>query len=114
MAPPLPPSRDDAAAEQALREGLARVPGDVVRLNDLGNLLRATHRAEEAVEAYRRAVFLRPGDGGLRGNLAMALIEAHRPGEAPIFFRPRRRKSQRGGVTAPLASGPRPGGSPAR
>lgn len=86
MAPPLPPSRDDAAAEQALREGLARVPGDVVRLNDLGNLLRATHRAEEAVEAYRRAVFLRPGDGGLRGNLAMALIEAHRPGEAAVWI----------------------------
>lgn len=86
MAPPPPAFRDDAAAERALREALARMPDDVARLNDLGNLLRATRRAEEAVEAYRRAVFLRPEDGGLRGNLAMALTEAHRPGEAAVWI----------------------------
>jgi hypothetical protein len=52
-----------------------------------GNRLRGEGRAAEALEAYRRAVHAAPQDMSLRFNVALALLDLHRPEEALVWAR---------------------------
>ncbi len=81
-----PEAGDLEAAEAALRRAIALQPDDPAGYNNLGNLLRATHRPAEALEAYRRALFIAPHLGQVRGNLGTALLDLHRPQEAAVWL----------------------------
>ena len=52
-----------------------------------GNRLREDGKPAEALEAYRRAVHLAPTDVSLRFNVALALLDLHRPEEALVWAR---------------------------
>jgi tetratricopeptide (TPR) repeat protein len=67
--------RQWAAAEQFLRAGLERRPGDFWLNHDLGNLLRIQQpqRLEEAVPYLTAALALRPESPGVHFNLGRAL-----------------------------------------
>ena len=52
-----------------------------------GNRLREDGKPAEALEAYRRAVHLAPTEVSLRFNVALALLDLHRPEEALVWAR---------------------------
>ncbi len=54
---------------------------------ELGNRLRGEGKPAEALEAYRRAIYLAPQDMSLRFNVALALLDQHRPEEALVWAR---------------------------
>jgi tetratricopeptide (TPR) repeat protein/serine/threonine protein kinase len=68
--------REWAAAEQLLRAGLERNPGDFWLNLELGTLLenREPQRAEEAVRYLTAALALRPDSPGVHLNLGLALL----------------------------------------
>lgn len=68
-------------AIKAYRLVTAAFPDDFESLNNLGNALSATERYDEAIEVLKRAVDIR-ASAPVRLNLAGALIEAGRKGEA--------------------------------
>ena len=75
-------AQNPAGAEAAYRAALARDPGHVASLVNLGALLCDTGRCAEAEslleEGHRRA----PGDAAILFNLAIALEDLGRPAEA--------------------------------
>jgi len=76
-----------ASAEEAmLRAAVAHAPQDARAHTALGTHLRRAGRAKEALEHYRRAMYLAPQDGGARYNIATALLDLARPREAMPFL----------------------------
>ncbi|MDN7852700.1 O-linked N-acetylglucosamine transferase family protein [Burkholderia seminalis] len=60
----------------ALMERAIALRADPVYLNNLGNMLRAHGRLDDAIGAYRRAIALAPGYAEAHSNLGNALHEA--------------------------------------
>lgn len=65
--------RDAAGAEQIARELLSRGPGSAGAFATLGSALALQQRYQEAVEAYRRALALKPQEPSTRFLLALTL-----------------------------------------
>lgn len=74
--------------EALWRHTLARNPSAFMAWANLGDTLRRSGRAEEAMAAYRSALALRPADAPALNDLANLLVLAGRPAEAaPLFER---------------------------
>ena len=71
----------------ALREQLAREPGDPTAHRRLGVALRHTGKTEEALEHLARAVELAPDDINARLSLGIAYAAEHRLTEAEVAYR---------------------------
>lgn len=67
---------DLPAAEKALRRALAIDPHSVVALNQLAIVMARQGKPTEAIPLYEEALKLRPGDPGVRRNLAIAHFKA--------------------------------------
>lgn len=78
-------------AEQVLREGLRRLPGNGPLQGALGVLLDEMDRPEEALPLLRAAVADAPQVAFLRGNLVCALLRLNRSEEALRELAPLRR-----------------------
>ncbi|OFW34748.1 MAG: hypothetical protein A3F70_14250 [Acidobacteria bacterium RIFCSPLOWO2_12_FULL_67_14] len=74
-------------AIDAYRQYLARRPGDIDALTNLGIALVAAERPDEALDAFRRAVELDPGNADRRRNLATALFDSRNIDEAALHAR---------------------------
>ncbi|MCM2290768.1 tetratricopeptide repeat protein [Allorhizobium sp. BGMRC 0089] len=74
-----------AEAEDCLRKSLAETPSAEAYMT-LGNLLRDTDRYDPALEAYHRAIELRPDLAKAHRGLGNALREMGRPEEAVSAF----------------------------
>jgi arylsulfatase A-like enzyme len=70
---------DSARAIEALRTALSLDGADADSWNELGALLLAGDQLSEAIEAFEKAVSLRPGDELFQRNLAFARERARRP-----------------------------------
>ncbi|AXF22139.1 glycosyltransferase [Burkholderia pyrrocinia] len=68
----------------ALMERAIALRADPVYLNNLGNMLRAHSRLDDAIGAYRRALALAPGYAEAHSNLGNALREARDPDAAML------------------------------
>ncbi|OGR90950.1 MAG: hypothetical protein A2V88_15610 [Elusimicrobia bacterium RBG_16_66_12] len=66
---------------------LAQDPGQTVARNNLGLVLAAKGRTEEALEQYRLALRLRPRYAAARNNLGAVLLKSGRLDEAEAQFR---------------------------
>ncbi|HUO04969.1 MAG TPA: tetratricopeptide repeat protein [Candidatus Binataceae bacterium] len=71
---------DNKGAEQVLRDLLKREPNHAQALTALGMTLSSEYRNDDALEAYRRASFLKPKDPQLHYLTALTL---HRLGRDP-------------------------------
>lgn len=80
-------SGDLAGGERLLRQFLRRVPQSVDGWFNLGKVLKDQGRLEEAVEAYRTASELQPGDATLFYNTGNVLRDLRRPAEARDMYR---------------------------
>jgi protein O-GlcNAc transferase len=78
---------DAAAALPHVEAAAARQPRDPALLNDLGNILRALKRQDEAVAAFRRAIQADPRAAFAHFNLGDALLELGRHAEALEAYR---------------------------
>jgi Flp pilus assembly protein TadD/mono/diheme cytochrome c family protein len=85
----LPRARDDLTALQdtLMRQRLRKYPSDFVAHANLGALLHAAGRMDEAVAHLRRAVGIRPNQPVVRNNLGAALRSMGRLDEAIREFR---------------------------
>jgi arylsulfatase A-like enzyme/Tfp pilus assembly protein PilF len=70
---------DSTRAMEALRTALSLDAADADSWNELGALLLSGDRIPEAIEAFEKAVALRPGDELFQHNLAFARERAGRP-----------------------------------
>ncbi|RQS02533.1 tetratricopeptide repeat protein [Burkholderia sp. Bp9002] len=68
----------------ALMERSIALRAEPVYLNNLGNMLRAHGRLDDAIAAYRRAVALKPDYADAHSNLGNALCEAGDPHAAML------------------------------
>ncbi|WP_322089295.1 tetratricopeptide repeat protein [Burkholderia sp. BCC1999] len=68
----------------ALMERAVALRADPVYLNNLGNMLRAHGRLDDAIDAYRRAIALAPGYAEAHSNLGNALRDAYDPDAAML------------------------------
>jgi len=59
--------------QEQLQRAVERVPGEPEFHNNLGLVLAATDRNDEAIAAYRAALALKPGHVGAWNNLGLAL-----------------------------------------
>ena len=90
---PRDPSQEDlfwaarASARLAEREfsALVALDGSVDQLRLIADILASRQEFPKAVEAIRRSLELRPGDGSLERQLAELLYRARRIDEAPAF-----------------------------
>lgn len=77
---------DFASAEVEQNKAIDAAKDDpesqMVRLNELGTLLRRMNETERAIDAFRRALKLGPNSMGLHYNIANALMDAGAPDEA--------------------------------
>ena len=73
---------DPAGAVRAANDLVAASPGDSDALSLLGQALSAAGHAVDAVAAFAGAAGLRPDQGAMQCNLAVALLRAGRPAEA--------------------------------
>lgn len=73
---------DASRGEQLLRRAILLQPNDPAAHNNLGNLLSAAGRFEEARFHFESALHIRPNYNGARYNYALALVKAHHPDEA--------------------------------
>ena len=77
---------DHKGAERALRRGLELSPDDAELRNALGWTLFQEARTEEAVAEYERALAADPRHVKAHDNLALALVELGRFGDAATHF----------------------------
>jgi superkiller protein 3 len=75
-----------AEAEAGFREVLQAEPANLSALANLGVVYAKTERFDLAVEAYERALKLRPEAGALRLNLGLALLKQERHADALAQF----------------------------
>lgn len=77
---------DFSGAEEMRNKAVDMAEGDpesqMVRLNELGTLLRRMNETERAIDAFRRALILGPNSMGLHYNIANALMDTGAPDEA--------------------------------
>ena len=67
---------------KAVEEAEGDPESQMVRLNELGTLLRRMNETERAIDAFRRALKLEPNSMGLHYNIANALMDLGNPDEA--------------------------------
>lgn len=79
-------SRDYAQAEVAFREALDCLPGDLALLTDLGNVLNAQGKLDEAISCYRRVVEVAPHLAGAQVNLGTVFQTLGHHAEAVTHF----------------------------
>ena len=79
---------DYQAAELGFKQVLKEQPGNVGALGDLGILYARTNRADQAIDAYQRALRLSPNDKAILLNLGLVYLkqEAHQRA-LPLFAR---------------------------
>lgn len=77
---------DLAGAERWFRQAIARDPGYMPAHYNLGNVLRVQRRDDEALDSYRRANDLAPGDFDILVNLGVVLDSLARYPEAIACF----------------------------
>lgn len=70
-----------------LQKAVALMPGDVEAHSNLGNLLRACDRLEEAAASYRQAIALQPAYAAAHFNLGITLRDLGRLNEAVDSYR---------------------------
>ncbi|PKU26002.1 tetratricopeptide repeat protein [Telmatospirillum siberiense] len=80
-------SGDFDAAEEAYRQALSRKPGDAAAQSNLGCLLRAQGRAEEALALHEAVARRFPRHPDVQNNLGVTLLGLVRPAEAIEAFR---------------------------
>jgi tetratricopeptide (TPR) repeat protein len=74
-------------AVQALETAARLAPGDAETHTNLGNVLRAAGRLEEAAASHRRAIAMRPDYTEAHNNLGSVLLDLGRLDEAAIQYR---------------------------
>ena len=75
------------AALVRLQGSIALEPNQASTLGNLGLVLDALRRFDEAIDSYRRALALRPNDPDLHYNLGNALLRADQPADAVLAYR---------------------------
>lgn len=75
-----------AAAEQSIRAAISGRSEVSVFWFNLGNVVRQSGRADEAMRCFERAWQLQPGYVAAAANLGNLLFEAQRPGEALTWY----------------------------
>ena len=78
---------DQRRALKHLRQAVAGGTADVDAHNNLGNVLKAAGRLDEAETAYRRALEIRPDYADAHYNLGILLEAMGRPAEAEAAYR---------------------------
>ncbi|MEE8245628.1 MAG: TIGR02466 family protein, partial [Alphaproteobacteria bacterium] len=78
---------DAERALKLLRKAVAAQPDHVDAHNNLGNVLKASARLDEAEAAYRRALEIMPDYVGGHFNLGIVLAALERPDEAATAYR---------------------------
>jgi Tfp pilus assembly protein PilF len=74
------------AAEKEFRDTIASDPGNARAYNNLGNVLRAMNRSDEAAEAYRKAIGLAPRYADPLNGLGALLVAGGRARDAISYF----------------------------
>jgi serine/threonine-protein kinase len=79
--------RDYDGAARMLRRAVALAPNNAQALHNLGVVLDAQGKRDEAIAAYRKALAVRPGMVWAQNNLGLALLRQGRLDEAIVALR---------------------------
>jgi predicted O-linked N-acetylglucosamine transferase (SPINDLY family) len=74
-------------AERAFREACRVQPDDADGHNNLGNVLQAQNKLDEAIAEYQRSIEIKPNNARVHNNLGSALRSQNRLDEALTAFR---------------------------
>ena len=80
-------SQAGEAAEEVLREGVARFPDNALLWNGLGNFFLKSQQPDSAIAAYQKALLAELDLGPVYSNLAQLYWQYQRPEDARAFFR---------------------------